>query len=443
MPRWSIDAVEKAAPDTGSLNAARKLATPGPWSETGATDVLVWGKCQGSGKNPYQVSVDLTGPAYKCSCPSRKFPCKHAIALLLLWAGAQVGEVDEPEAYASEWASQRAARAAGAAERAAAPAKPVDKAAQARRAAERRALMDGGVEDLVLWLEDLVRGGLATAKAQPWTWWDAAASRLVDAQLPGLGERVREMAAALNRREDWAEHLLIEVGRWWTAAQAWRSWDSMDTDTQGDLRAVIGWATPTAQVLEAGVHADVWTVLGAHRDERGNLIEQRTWLRSESGETVLLLDFAAGGNPLPIARLAGARLEASVGFYPGHAPRRVVLAAEPVALPATSDLGIATDLAGARAALAALRAGNPWADRAPVVVRVAASAPEADEPPVVVDDAGHQVPLLGDPGTWWRLLALTGGHPVTVFAEIQDDGLRVLTVLVVDEAEVDGELVAL
>jgi len=319
----------------------------------------------------------------------------------------------------------------------------VDKAAQARRAAERRALMDGGVEDLVLWLEDLVRGGLATAKAQPWTWWDAAASRLVDAQLPGLGERVREMAAALNRREDWAEHLLIEVGRWWTAAQAWRSWDSMDTDTQGDLRAVIGWATPTAQVLEAGVHADVWTVLGAHRDERGNLIEQRTWLRSESGETVLLLDFAAGGNPLPIARLAGARLEASVGFYPGHAPRRVVLAAEPVALPATSDLGIATDLAGARAALAALRAGNPWADRAPVVVRVAASAPEADEPPVVVDDAGHQVPLLSDPGTWWRLLALTGGHPVTVFGEIQDDGLRVLTVLVVDEAEVDGELVAL
>ena len=45
------------APDDSSRKAARGLAKPGPWSELGSTDALVWGKCQGSGKTPYQVIV--------------------------------------------------------------------------------------------------------------------------------------------------------------------------------------------------------------------------------------------------------------------------------------------------------------------------------------------------------------------------------------------------
>src|SRR3954447_8623796 len=97
MTRWSVQAVEKVAPDAASLAAGRKLAAPGPWSETGSTESLLWGKCQGSGKTPYQVSIDLNGPAYRCSCPSRKFPCKHALALLLLWARSDGAIADAAE----------------------------------------------------------------------------------------------------------------------------------------------------------------------------------------------------------------------------------------------------------------------------------------------------------------------------------------------------------
>jgi hypothetical protein len=50
MGRWSEDRVISASPDDASLAAARKLARPGPWSETGSNGDLVWGKCQGSGK---------------------------------------------------------------------------------------------------------------------------------------------------------------------------------------------------------------------------------------------------------------------------------------------------------------------------------------------------------------------------------------------------------
>src|SRR3954469_21788667 len=120
MTRWSLGAVEKVAPDAASLAAARRLAAPGPWSDTGSTDTLVWGKCQGSGKDPYQVSVDLTGPAYRCSCPSRKFPCKHALALLLLWVRSDGAIADAAEAagFADAWAAERASRSAAAAAKA-------------------------------------------------------------------------------------------------------------------------------------------------------------------------------------------------------------------------------------------------------------------------------------------------------------------------------------
>ncbi|HEY6892487.1 MAG TPA: SWIM zinc finger family protein, partial [Solirubrobacter sp.] len=84
---WSAETVEGLAPDPASVAAARKLARSGPWSSVGYDERAVWGLCKGSGARPYQASVDLAGPAFKCSCPSRKFPCKHALALLLLWAG--------------------------------------------------------------------------------------------------------------------------------------------------------------------------------------------------------------------------------------------------------------------------------------------------------------------------------------------------------------------
>ncbi|RZM28645.1 MAG: SWIM zinc finger family protein, partial [Sphingomonas sp.] len=75
--------VENLATDQASLKAAAGLAKPGKWSGVGISDdgALIWGECAGSGANPYRVMADLRDMGSKCSCPSRKFPCKHALAL--------------------------------------------------------------------------------------------------------------------------------------------------------------------------------------------------------------------------------------------------------------------------------------------------------------------------------------------------------------------------
>src|SRR4029079_16062081 len=50
---------------------------------------LIFGECQGSGKDPYKVSVDFARPdqpTHRCSCPSHQHPCKHCLGLLYAYA---------------------------------------------------------------------------------------------------------------------------------------------------------------------------------------------------------------------------------------------------------------------------------------------------------------------------------------------------------------------
>jgi hypothetical protein len=376
------------------------------------------------------VSIDLTGPAYRCSCPSRKFPCKHALALLLLWVRSDgaVTDAAEPAGFAGDWAAQRAQRRAHDAARAAR--KPPDPEARARRAEQRIETMSAGIEDFAQWLADLVRSGTAAARRQPWSWWDATAARLVDAQLPGLAERVRDMSSAVNSREDWADHLLAEVGRWWTAVHAWRHWRTLDEATRGDLKAYVGWATPSEDIRTGDPEAttpDHWQVLGVHRSDDGRLQQQRTWLRSiGSGEVVQVLDFTVSGGPPLVAQLVGSVLEAPVARYPGSRPQRALFAEPPVPVRQDADLPTGGTVGDALGELADVWARNPWAGRAPVVVHGAIAPPRDGHPSLVVDATGAALPLLVEEP--WELLARTGGHPTEVFGELESAGFRPLTV---------------
>ncbi|HJV08784.1 MAG TPA: SWIM zinc finger family protein, partial [Acidimicrobiales bacterium] len=115
MPTWTSEQVATLAPDAASVTAARGVAGPRQWSAAGHDARAVWGTCRG-----YQTAVELAGPAFSCSCPSRKVPCKHALGLLLLWAASPEAV---PEGPAPAWVEEWLARP-----RRAAPAekKPVD-----------------------------------------------------------------------------------------------------------------------------------------------------------------------------------------------------------------------------------------------------------------------------------------------------------------------------
>ena len=100
------------APDAASVKAGKGLATRAKWVLLEHSDRAIWGHCQGSGKTPYQTVIDTKNVAFKCSCPSRKFPCKHGLGLLFLYAAQaeQFKEADEPE-WVTSWLSKREEKA--------------------------------------------------------------------------------------------------------------------------------------------------------------------------------------------------------------------------------------------------------------------------------------------------------------------------------------------
>jgi hypothetical protein len=428
--RWSVAQVLALAPDGGSAKAARGLANPRTWSDLGSNESLVWGKCQGSARSPYQVTVDLTEPAFRCTCPSRKLPCKHGLALLLLWAANNglVADLETAEPFAADWAAQRVSRKATTKTD-----KAPDPEAQAKRLAERESLMSAGIDDFERWLHDVVRQGLASARRQPPSFWDTAGARLVDAQLPGLGDRVRAMGSDIHARTDWAPHLLGALGRWHLAVRAWRRRAELDDDAMGDLRTVLGWARRRDEIGDRV--ADRWWVVGLSQEEDERLLSQRTWLHGEqTGETIVLLDFAAAGQALKVAHVLGSIVDGEVARYPGGEPRRALLTGDEHKVTPGTGLPHAADVRTALDQAARWLASNPWLRRIPMALRDMTVVP--GDPPLLVDRTGAALTLAPDTDIW-QLLALSGGHPVPVFGEWIDERLHPLSV------EIDDRLTAL
>ena len=128
------------APNAAAASNGQKLSRGGKFSNLRRTadGLLYWGECAGSGKTPYRVSVDWSdrsAPVCRCSCPSRQFPCKHALGLLYeQLAEKPFQEAEIPQDIADKRAKQahRAAKKEAAASSPAKPSKP-NAAAQTKR----------------------------------------------------------------------------------------------------------------------------------------------------------------------------------------------------------------------------------------------------------------------------------------------------------------------
>jgi hypothetical protein len=433
MTAWTPEQVLALAPDASAAKAGRGLASRRPWSALGQDDRAVWGLCQGSGKKPYQTQVDLSEPAFRCSCPSRKFPCKHALGLLLLRAtddDAVPRGASRPE-WVEEWLASREQRAERASARSERPARPPDPEAQAKRAARREERVARGADELRRWLADLVRRGLADAQRQPWRFWDETAARMVDAQAAGLATRVRRMGAAVVG-DAWAERLLEQAALLQLLLDAHARLDELPPALRDEVRQLVGWTVSTEDVLAGERVRDEWAVVGQTVVEDDRLRSQRTWLWGlRTGRAALVLAFAPAGQALDPGVAFGTAVDASLAYYPGARPLRAVVAEVHGGPRALERLPGHDTVDAALAARAAALAASPWLDRFPVPVRdVVASREE------VVDAHGGAL-RLADRFDWRALVAFAGGHPVDVFGELDGDELTPLA------AAADGRVVLL
>jgi hypothetical protein len=427
----SADEVLRLSPDDASAKAARGLVIPGKWARLEFNDEAVWGECKGSGAKPYQVQADKAGPAFRCTCPSRKFPCKHGLALLLLKAQSP-GSFSQatPPGWVSDWLSSRKQRAEKQdlkkAEDSSKPERAADPQAAARRESARQERMLAGLSDLERWLADRLRQGLAQLPAQPEIW-DSMATRMVDAQLSGLAFRLRRVGGWVGETEDWPARVLGGMGQLGLLIEAFRRLDALPPLVQADVRTALGVTIERDEVLASGERlADDWRVLGQSLDEENRLWVRRVWLQGMlSGRRAMLLDYAHGTPRFEQAYLPAACLRMTLVFFPGNSPLRALVADAAMPLP---DLPspVPTGLDAALDAMSQAVAANPWQWPQPLLL--GDGVPCRDQSGWCLQTADRRrlrLSMREEDG--WQLLAESGGAPLSVFGEWDGEALRPLS----------------
>lgn len=426
----TTEAVLALAPDAASAKAARGLLSPAQWPSLGHDAAAAWGECQGSGSKPYQTQVDLSGPVFKCSCPSRKFPCKHGLALLLMRAQdtSRFTTPAEPPEWVRAWLEGRRERAekqeqkqTQVSKQDAAPAASADPAARQDKRWQR---IDAGLEELARWLADRVRRGLAVQTRESAGEWQTMAARMVDAQAGALAGWLNAAAA-----ESDSAALLARLGRLQLLIEAVQRRATLDAGVLADVRATLGWPLDRDEVLARGEAVDdVWRVDGQIVEEREQrLVERRVWLSGRrSGRRALLLDFSHGTTGFETSWITGQARAGRLVFFPSAAPLRA-LSVQREAVPEPGD-GEALAPAGWNDELdraAAAMAAHAWLPLWPL--RLAGSTIRVVEDDVWACGDGHALPLNVPVEQVPTLLALAGGGLVDLHGEWDGRTLRLLT----------------
>jgi hypothetical protein len=429
----SSDQVLALAPDSDSAKNGKKLGTPKFWKNLGQNAEALWGACQGSGKDPYQVQVDTTTLTMKCSCPSRKHPCKHCLGLLLIAVGTpSVIPVSEPPEWVATWLAKRATTIKRKEAKESEVSTEAQLASQKKRADKRLAQVMKGLDRLDLWLNDIVRNGLAGVETQPATFWETQAAEMANAQAAGLDSRLRRMASIPNSSPDWPEKLLGQLGQLALLTHTFRRIDELDAALQEDVRQLIGWRLEQEEAAARGeLVSDDWLILGQKLVDNDKVREQRTWLLGAStGRPAMILQFAFGQEPFKDVFPVGTRQAADLAFYPGAAPQRAqLMARRGELLPITGPFAEVETIEAFLARVAAILARHPWQER--FLCTLKNVTPICDNNGArwyIRESGGAALPL--SKGNHWLLLALSGGMPLDFAAEWNGETLSPLGVLV-------------
>ncbi len=193
------------APGASAVQNGRKLSQKGSFSAFGKTEdeTLFWADCAGSGKNPYHTSIDFTNetaPTCRCSCPSRQFPCKHAIGLMFeILADKPFAVAEVPDDLAQKRAKQvaRAAKKEQSAEQTDTPAKPkkTNNAAKVKKINKQLE----GIDKAMQMVSDLLSHGLGTLNGASVKTYEALAKDLGSCYLTGAQTAFIQLANEVQK----------------------------------------------------------------------------------------------------------------------------------------------------------------------------------------------------------------------------------------------------
>jgi SWIM zinc finger len=307
--------VDSAAPNPEAIKNGRGLVLKNKFTKFHISEdqTILFGECQGSGKEPYRCSSDFARPdqpTHRCNCPSRQFPCKHCLGLMYAYAQ---GKKFTPAAIPEDVQAKREKVQARVEKKQVEAEQPrqVNKTALAKKI---KAQLEG-INVLERLTNDLVRLGIGNMNAKLASEMEEQAKQLGNAYLPGAqaalhnytklfaGDDGKFAEQTARQRELVFSEALDQLGRLHTLVKQGRAYlqrrlddPELSPETDSSIAAWLGHAWQLRELKDAGlVENDVELVqlaFNSHDDvARQEFVDTGVWMTLNSGRIRLTQNF--------------------------------------------------------------------------------------------------------------------------------------------------------
>lgn len=428
---YSEQQIIDLAPDSASAKAGIGLANASKWVKLCSNPVAVWGDCQGSGQNPYQTQIDLSNLAFKCTCPSRKFPCKHGLGLLLLYA--KKSELFSQEATLptgiAEWIDKRANKLEVKEKKEETEVKPSNVAATQKKVLAREKKVLAGIEELQIWIKDHIRVGIMNIPQQQYHFTTNIVARMNDAQAPGLATLLKKMGKINYFNEGWQSQLTQQLSNIYLLSEVYKNREGLEPPVKNYLENLIGWSLSKEEVLETESVNDKWQILARQTEQEEGLTTRSIWLYGTTTHRfALILDFYHKTQiPTSDFLIPGNTIEAAICFYPSVVPLRAIIKQN---IAQEEGLLIKTgfsSLVHFKDHLAATYSQSPFVEKVPFTFDAFLFTKENDNW-YLADATAKAFQIANSEEQAWEILALSKGKPIKGFALYENNTVEILAV---------------
>lgn len=436
LDTWTIEQILSLAHDQTLVGAAESIADASKWTRLGAYGGEFWAEFPNRDKPAYHTLISMPHMALSCNCPSRKYPCRHTLAIALLSVRSPaVFLSSDPPSWVHTFAKERSA---GHRETYSAEFNQ-----QLISYQTQLAKAQSGLNAYTMWLHDMVHAGLAGLPKKPPNYWVSMANRLVDHGLFQLAAEVRQLPAltkmpkpqnsrillqgsqikrpsTIKEKSDtahnWPALFLQHIGRHYLIAQGFAHYEQLSAAARADLRYAVGWFANPADGWPETLR-DHWLVVGCRQELRADENIHHAWLWGQASQRFALLSqtFPRDDSCFQPFYL-GATAAGVMRFHPGAWPFRVEVESlhdfsnAATMIPPTKSLRQASQDYGR--ALSA----NPWLDIFPQALG-AIDAVREDERWFLLDQEGCRWPLPDNYFYGWHLASLLAQDSTILFGE--------------------------
>lgn len=333
------------APNPAAAANGRKISQKGGFVrlEASEDDTFFLGECIGSGAHNYITSADFLDPAqpvFRCTCPSRQYPCKHTLALLYEMMSGKPFAIRAIPEDIQQKRQKKEAKAAKAAEDAKKP-KAAPKTNKAARAKKLKKQLEG-LELTEKLVRDLMTAGLGTMGGTSLPTYRTLAKQLGDYYLPGPQRLLSRLILAIEAFQKdgddrWYDQAIAALEQLWALVKKSRQYLAQKLESgdvgQDDnaLFEDLGGVWKFSELLELGLGKNdlslcqlaFWVEFD---DARKSYIDIGCWADLATGELSLTENY----RPLKALKyvkqedsLFGVMDTPAAVFYPGDGCRRV------------------------------------------------------------------------------------------------------------------------